>query len=339
MERIEHYLNDCFGDYVMNEELENLKEEILANASEHFEDLKERGRTDAEAEDAVIASLGDINGLLEEIGAQKRGYTENRYRDQDTDFIREFTDSLTGLIINAFRRNESDGTRSEVYANIDTVCVSGAGVDIVVRPSKDELVHAEAEGNLDEIEFEVYGGELRIREKMGTRIFHSGMDLKLELPADTANLEVNVVSGDLTMDHIQLEKLTFRSTSGDLEVRHGSAGECRIRTASGDAYLRLDAVRRLDAEQISGDLDIKCIHAGELQCTCQSGDIDAEIGERFERISFKTVSGDISLRVSDRHNIFADLQALSGSVDSTVRSVPDGCPVTVRTISGDIRLR
>ena len=54
MERINEYLDQCFNAYVRNEELDNLKEEILANATEHFADCINHGESKEEAEATVM---------------------------------------------------------------------------------------------------------------------------------------------------------------------------------------------------------------------------------------------------------------------------------------------
>jgi hypothetical protein len=72
MDQIKKYLDECFDEYVASEELENLKEEILANASDHYADLIAQGNSHEEAMETMWKSLGDIPALLRTIGAKKR---------------------------------------------------------------------------------------------------------------------------------------------------------------------------------------------------------------------------------------------------------------------------
>ncbi|MBQ1467122.1 MAG: DUF4097 family beta strand repeat protein, partial [Solobacterium sp.] len=108
---------------------------------------------------------------------------------------------------------------------------------------------------------------------------------------------------------------------------------------SGDAYIRLKDIHRFYAELASGDVDIRCDNAGSLACAYQSGDIDAEIQETFDSIQFKTVSGDVSLKMKHSESVRAELRSMSGSIDSSVQSVEEGNEVSIQTISGDIRVR
>ena len=341
MEKINEYLNQCFGPYVMSTELENLKEEILANATDHYNDLLSQGKSEAEAEETVLASLGDIRGLLQEIGAPKKETTSRSAQfTLDKDLIRDFADSVTGIFTRALDSLGHDGTRTEVYANIETVEIHGVSVDIAVLPSSDELVHVCAEGNQDEISFEVVDDTLIIREVLsGNLIFRSGMDLALEVPSSLRTLDVQVVSGDLNVSGISLEKLGFQSTSGDLTIRHGSLGTLYMRSLSGDVYARLNDLDSFDAKLASGDVDVKCIYGGEFSAETQSGDIDAEIGETVTSFFAKATSGDVSVKLPRRLRIASNLSSLSGSIDTGISSDSDGLPVTVRTISGDIKIR
>ena len=341
MEKINEYLNQCFGPYVMSTELENLKEEILANATDHYNDLLSQGKSEAEAEETVLASLGDIRGLLQEIGAPKKETTSRSAQfTLDKDLIRDFADSVTGIFTRALDSLGHDGTRTEVYANIEKIEIHGVSVDIAVLPSSDELVHVCAEGNQDEISFEVVDDTLIIREVLsGNLIFRSGMDLALEVPSSLRTLDVQVVSGDLNMSGISLEKLGFQSTSGDLTIRHGSLGTLYMRSLSGDVYARLNDLDSFDAKLASGDVDVKCIYGGEFSAETQSGDIDSEIGETVTSFFAKATSGDVSVKLPRRLRIAPNLSSLSGSIDTGISSDPDGLPVTVRTISGDIKVR
>ena len=341
MEKINEYLNQCFGPYVMSTELENLKEEILANATDHYNDLLSQGKSEAEAEETVLASLGDIRGLLQEIGAPKKETASRSAQfTLDKDLIRDFADSVTGIFTRALDSLGHDGTRTEVYANIETIEIHGVSVDIAVLPSSDELVHVCAEGNQDEISFEVADDTLIIREVLSQNlIFRSGMDLALEVPSSLRRLDVQVVSGDLNMSGISLEKLGFQSTSGDLTIRHGSLGTLYMRSLSGDVYARLNELDSFDAKLASGDVDVKCIYGGEFSAETQSGDIDAEIGETVTSFFAKATSGDVSVKLPHKLRIAPNLSSLSGSIDTDIPSDPDGLPVTVRTISGDIKVR
>ncbi len=339
MEQIKAKLDQYFDEYVMTEELENLKEEVLANVTDHYADLISQGESKESAEKTVLESMGDIRALLHEIGAEKKTEAAYRFDPFGSDSIRGFTDTVNSLFTNLFQGREENGTREEVYANIEKVDISGMSMDIHISPSQDEMVYVKAEGNLDQITMEVNNDTLEIRELRSGRIFQNGMDLYLQIPEHLHSADIQVISGDLTAEMVNLDSIRFQSTSGDLEIRQGSVKDLAVKTTSGDAYIRLKEIKRFYAELTSGDIDIRCGSAGSLACACQSGDIDAQIEDTFDSIQFKTVSGDVSLKVKTLDRIKTELRSMSGSIDSSVLSSEDGKEVSIQTISGDIRVR
>ena len=339
MERIKAKLDQCFDEYVMNEELENLKEEVLANMTDHYADLISQGESNEAAEQIVLESMGDIRALLREIGAVRKTEAAYRFDPFGSDTIRGFTDTVNSLFTNLFQGREENGTREEVYANIEKIDITGMSMDIHISPSSDEMVYVRAEGNLDQIMMEVTGDTLVIKELRSGRIFQNGMDVFLQVPEHLHSADIQVLSGDLTAEMVNLESIRFQSTSGDLEIRQGSVKDLAVKTASGDAYIRLKEIHRFYGELASGDVDIRCENAGSLACACQSGDIDAEIEESFDSIQFKTVSGDVSLKMKHPEKIRTELRSMSGSIDSNVSSFEEGNEVSIQTISGDIRVR
>ena len=337
MERIKEYLDRCFREYVMTPELENLKEEVLANATDHYADLISRGESEAEAEETVMASLGNIEALLNEIGAEKKHAESERFDPFGSDVFQEFADSVSTMFTSLFQPGRESGERVEQYDDVVSLNIRGLSMDIHVKPSRDDLLHVQAEGNLEQIRFENEGGQLKIQESgTGRTLFQNGIDLYLELPVHVSNMDIQLVSGDLDASQLRLDSLRFQSTSGDLNIRNGSIGDLAIRTVSGDAYLRLLEVSRFYAESASGDIDIRCENGGSFIGTAKSGDIDAVFLARFESAGFKTVSGDVSVTVGKGIPVHTDLKSISGSVDCSLTSAEGGSDICIRTVSGDI---
>ena len=64
--KITAYVENLFQDAPKNDEMKALKDELLSDLSEHFEDLLRQGMTEAEAYRAVTDSVGDIRELFPE---------------------------------------------------------------------------------------------------------------------------------------------------------------------------------------------------------------------------------------------------------------------------------
>ena len=338
MKRIRETLDKCFDEYMMSDELTALKEEILANATDHFDDLVKQGIPEEEAEATVLESLGDIRTLLRELGAEKKQPNRKSFDPFESDVFRGFTNTVNSLFSSMFQENEENGERSEVYANIDALEITGIAMDIHICPSRDEMLHVNAVGNIERLSMEVKDSTLHITENGTGKLFSSGIDLDLAIPETLEMMDVHLVSGDFLAETLDLHSLRFQSVSGDLTVKNGSIGDLAVKTTSGDFSLNLERVNRMYSEAVSGDAEVSCTHGGTFAMSSMSGDIEADIQEDFENLRIKTRSGDVTVRSVSRLPVNADLGTISGSVDCSLPSSPDGKDVSIRTISGDILL-
>lgn len=71
METIRNYVEQMFRLYPADARLERLKEEILANMLEKYEELKANGSSEHEAIGAVIAGFGSVEELIRELGLEE----------------------------------------------------------------------------------------------------------------------------------------------------------------------------------------------------------------------------------------------------------------------------
>ncbi len=65
--KIINYVDALFSDIPNNKEANELKEEILSNMSERYEDYIKEGKTENQAFSLVIGSLGDIDEMLVDV--------------------------------------------------------------------------------------------------------------------------------------------------------------------------------------------------------------------------------------------------------------------------------
>ncbi|HHX60248.1 MAG TPA: hypothetical protein GX707_05855 [Epulopiscium sp.] len=65
--KIKNYVEVLFSDIPRSKKANELKEEILSNMSERFEDYIKTGKTENQAYSLVISSLGDIDEMLAEV--------------------------------------------------------------------------------------------------------------------------------------------------------------------------------------------------------------------------------------------------------------------------------
>lgn len=65
--KIKNYVEVLFSDIPRSKKANELKEELLSNMSERFEDYIQGGKTENQAYSLVISSLGDIDEMLVEV--------------------------------------------------------------------------------------------------------------------------------------------------------------------------------------------------------------------------------------------------------------------------------
>ena len=65
--KLTNYVNGLFSDYPNTKKVQELKEEILSNLNEHFEDAVNNGASENKAYTEAISKLGDIDELLQSI--------------------------------------------------------------------------------------------------------------------------------------------------------------------------------------------------------------------------------------------------------------------------------
>ncbi|NCC48302.1 MAG: hypothetical protein EOM13_04550 [Clostridia bacterium] len=70
-DRIKTHIENLFADVPENRQINDLREELLANGLSKYDDLIEQGMTPEDAYRSVISGIGDMTGLLSQLRAQK----------------------------------------------------------------------------------------------------------------------------------------------------------------------------------------------------------------------------------------------------------------------------
>ena len=65
--KIESYVGALFADVPRTKKAQELKEELLGNMQERYEDYLRQGRTDTEAYSLTVASMGDVDEMLSQV--------------------------------------------------------------------------------------------------------------------------------------------------------------------------------------------------------------------------------------------------------------------------------
>lgn len=370
MEEIRYYVDYIFDQYVSTQELRELRDEILLDAEDRYQDCLSRGFAEADARKEVIDSLGDLKEMLDQIGAVRKK------KDARMEPLRAVLDAGNDIafFVSSFFDDDSEET-GDVYENIHAVRISCRSADVEILEGKDEkaevfisgcteCLHVRAEDDvlvIDETETKKLisrDPRVKIRVPENLRLFsakNAAGDMDIEgLHAQEA--EITLVSGDLSMKRCSADRISAETVSGDIELQdctfHDAAvtsksgdaaiasescADCRVRTVSGDIEIRIDAPDHLEAETKSGDVHASMHDTRECMIRSAAGDISM-IADAFEKLSAFSMSGDIRCRTG-KDPVEVQLKSRVGSVHCAIPSAVSDRKLTIETVTGDITVR
>lgn len=256
----------------------------------------------------------------------------------------------TGHLASAIREIPLDpGGSVEIVLTSNAVRIRGTADDrVVVRTRGGEAID-------EEIRIDASPGQVRIRDaETGLRLgplrwrTRPSADLDIDLPR-TATVSLRTLSGDVEAVGIGAPS-RWASASGDLRIAV-TAGPVAMESMSGNAVVEASGPLSLTARTVSGDLRVRAPLIETLEASSVSGDvrIEAALGDGAGH-AISSVSGDVDLVTTSPVRV--ETQTIAGDVRATGLHAAEGgrgrrtlilgdgsIRVTVRTTSGDIRLR
>ncbi len=336
-----------FQDVEMNEEVSAIRDEVMNNCQERYNDLVASGMNE---DDAIAAVIESLKGMDDVLAPYKR---------------REAPQEGKKLDYYLFNADE--------VRKIDATLVSE---DVAIEPSEDEMYHIKWDREKTPlVRCDVQNGVLKIERKKDEAFV--GRDEKERVKVETGNNDMHFDDLDSAIDsltnavdstlksvaatlrslfggkgdgiHIKFNfssdgKVTIQvpegampdvkllTTSGDLGISDVALGGLSITTTSGDVHIDLSEEQHLREAGIrttSGDIETT-LYADEMNVSTISG--DTEIEGRIGKLHVGSTSGDIDVR-ADVVNM--NFKSVSGDVDMEFDS-DELREVSGSTISGDI---
>ncbi len=361
-----------FQDVKMTEEVAAIRDEVMNNCQERYEDMISRGMSDDDAIAAVIESLKGMEEVIAQY-PKKDAVDADEFHpggDEDDDEVLE-------------------GTREYVYygGSVKEIELTLVSEDVNIELSHDRDVHVTVEGEDPRaIAVSLQGTRLKIerspnyqRVTQEEHIFKKCTasmefdDVRVEMDKAASSLEglgrmlgklfknikvsvsdsavdsvtialpdewfgkmnLMTTSGDIDVDEVYVRELRAVSTSGDLQVNLNEDApvvHAEIITTSGDIEANL-FTEVLNVRSTSGDVEIEgCCRT--LNVSTISGDIDVRAD--VTDCVFKAISGDVDLVFDSDELRSVNGSTISGDVDVTL---PDGLGrmgITTHTLSGDV---
>lgn len=304
-----------FQDVEENEEVAAIRDEVMNNCQERYQDLVSSGVGEDDAVAAVIESLKGMEDVLAPYKKAHRPVEEMEKMDDEESTEKHA--SFASYLVN----------------KIDVALVNE---DIRIEASDDEFYHVIWDENENPLlNVELHNDLLRITRKPGEAAetkqkehvkFHADGDASEYFRTTDGKIEIDMESISRTMKSLG-EKVKMMFADG-VRISIGSAlSEVAIQVPE-------NAIPHVKLLTTAGDIHVEDVGLTDLSITSTSGDINISLEEdqHLERIDMRTTSGDVEVSAfTDRMNI----TSTSGDVEVEGR-VDD---LTVNTISGDIDVR
>jgi len=341
-----------FQDVEMNEEVAAIRDEVMNNCQERYNDLVGSGVGEDDAVAAVIESLKGMEDVLapykkkvhcpaadlddmdgEESGEQHASFAsylvskidvalvneDIRIEASDDDFYHVIWDEDENPLVNVELQNDllriTRRPGDAVKMNKD------GNIEYHHRDDTSDFVRTE-KGKI-EIDMDSIGRAMKsVGEKMKL-IFSDGMKISIGKAAG----EITIQVPENAIPHVKL-----LTASGDIHVEDVGLTDLSITSTSGDINVSLDEnqhLERVDMRTTSGDMDVSAF-ADRMNITSTSGDVEVE--GRVNDLTVNTISGDIDVRADV---VYMHFKAISGDVDMAFDS-DEIREVRGSTISGDI---
>lgn len=329
MEIIREYVDIVFDQYEQTEDIRALRDEILMDAEEQYQDCLDRGMSEKEAVNTVKQSLGDLGGMLREIGAEKIVSM-----DDAADSFYNAGKTLRSALGRLFSDHPSK-TSEHVYHDVESLDISGVSLDVKIEEGEGDAVFLRIK-NEDNVNVFVENHILTIQETGNSHFNDTRATLKVPFLKE---IGMNLVSGDICLKDISVDTLHIKTTSGDINLEKTDAKSCTLHTISGDVEVDKGKVDEMEIVSKSGDVNISTDEISICKISTVSGDQDIRAGW-FAKMDLGAVSGDISVGTEDDEDLFIDTSTVSGDCEITgIHTTDNGSRVlSVGTVSGDIEI-
>jgi len=334
-----------FQDTVMDDEVQAIKDEVMNNCQERYQDMLDRGMD----EDSAIAAVVDSLKGMEEVIAQYP--KKNNAAAEETEQNLVFDPTAVGKV--------------KCYLIAD---------DVSVMPSEDGMIHVQYDKQrMPETTVELNGDVLRIarqgiiKEKVEKGFSWSGNwdtfsdlfnDLKkaikgisinigntsgeliLALPVNHVfDMDMHTTSGDVSVNGVNVNEIMVETTSGDVEIHldeHLVPAQIKVKGASGDASIHANA-RGLHAHTVSGDVECNGNYDTVFVNTVSG---DGEVNGSMRDVKLNSVSGDMALYVQGDALRMVHCNTTSGDLEIRLPAALQGqVAVQMNSMSGSKRNR
>ncbi len=332
-EKIREAIRDLFENAPDSQEAKELQEEMISNAEEKYSDLMQRGFTDEQAYTMVMASIGDVQELLADIGAQAEQEEIGEDPTENTEGKRsEYWEKQSEFWKwqGEYWEKQARNLGHQAKGALNTILESGVWENMTSGVK--QFI-----GNVGS-SFQSDDGAYTDMELRNSRRFSKDgvRELILELQNSAVDLDVQLTTDEeiLIQEYYNKEPqkgqlLEFNLSGSELKIRYGSGAMGVHRRGTVKVMLPESLAGDLElfrAVTVSGDITLQDMGAAKQSYKTVSGDVKgkAAIGD----VTVNTVSGNVEFELLD-----GSCQINSVSGDITLGKVTG--KLTQNTTSGD----
>lgn len=318
-----------FQNVEMTDDAQAVRDEVMRNCQDRFDDLHAEGKTDDEAIACVIESL---KGMEDVIASYPKKTRETTAADHETGASSAF--------------DEDSEYSSHTFERVARIHYDIREADLTVEPTDGENITVTGEDC--PLKAWMEGDCLRVEALSRTQNNGWGRfaDLFFRLRGGTVRIGVprsqqlalalRTVSGDIEVRDVTVGDVEISSTSGDLTLLPNADSRpqrATINTASGDVKAALTA-ETVKARSMSGDVRMTC-DCDRFEASSVSGDV--HIDGNCAEATLKSISGDVTLHCLDTAPATVTANSTSGDIRLLLPASVASVHLRASTVAGDVR--
>lgn len=319
MKKVLNYINEQFLQYEDNSEVSELKEEIIQNCQQRFDENINHGMTQDEAEEEIISHIGNLSEALDIIAIKAdQSPAEKFYSKSNTsiNMINVITSNADVKFIKSLNDNIEIFATNKIHRSVDNGC-------LVIKQLK-----------VDE--------NLTALHKIFSNKYDPNLQIQIALPDDFEVVKVKSHSGEISFEDASIHQLTVKNTSGDIKGKINQLNTSQLNCVSGKIQAMINGSEaEIITSTVSGNLDIAITSANLIDLSSVSGNSAFTPLTNFHKCNIQTVSGDIYPTTKDIQAGLLKIDTKSGNLigSSNIKYSANENIMTIKSVSGDFKFK
>ena len=137
----------------------------------------------------------------------------------------------------------------------------------------------------------------------------------------------------------KFDEIEILTISGDVLIKDSFAKDIRIKSVSGDVDFEKVNCKNLIVEAVSSDLDLSSLFAARAVIKTVSGDATITSITELPSYTFKSVSGDLNLKLPKTAQVDVNFKSMTGElINQFIKKGQTAGSIEVSSMSGDAKI-